>query len=300
MDVAPQAVACDLHPDFPSTVLAETFGAPVIRVQHHHAHAAGVLAEHGRTGPALALVLDGYGLGDDGGAWGGELLLVDGPRCTRIGGLAPIPLPGGDRAAREPWRMAAGALAMLGRGDEIAPRFAGQPLAPALARLLAGGQAPLTSSAGRWFDAAAGLLGVCPVQGFEAEAAMRLEALAGDGRAPGAQDLVAFDADGRLDPRPLFAALADARDPAAGAALFHDALAAGLARLARNASAVTGIGVVALSGGCLANARLYENLVRTLSGWGLDVLGPARIPPGDGGLALGQAVVAAQTLMETR
>lgn len=300
MDVAPQAVACDLHPDFPSTVLAGAFGAPVIRVQHHHAHAAGVLAEHGRTGPALALVLDGYGLGDDGGGWGGELLSLEGARCTRIGGLAPIPLPGGDRAAREPWRLAAAAMAMLGRGDEIARRFVDQPLAPALARLLAGGQAPLTSSAGRWFDAAAGLLGLCPVQGFEAEAAMRLEALAGDLPALGAQDLIAFDADGRLDPRPIFGALADCRDPAAGAALFHDALAAGLARLVRDASAVTGIGVVALSGGCLANARLSESILRELSGWGLEVVKPRRIPPGDGGLALGQAVVAAQSLLETR
>jgi hydrogenase maturation protein HypF len=293
LEVTPQAVACDLHPDFASGVLAASHQVRVVPVQHHHAHAAGVLAEHGHTGPALGLVLDGYGYGEDGGAWGGELLVLDGAHCTRIGGLGAIGLPGGDHGARQPWRMAAAALAALGRGDEIAGRFGDQPQARAVARLLTGGPPPLTSACGRWFDAAAGLLGLCAVQGFEAEAAMRLEAAAGDLASSEAEALVAFDSEGRLDPRPVFAALADCSDPRAGAALFHDALAAGLVALVARAAASNGINAVALSGGCLANARLACALERGLVAAGLVPLFNVIAPPGDGGLALGQAWIAA-------
>src|SRR5690606_14111424 len=164
----PRAIAHDLHPDFHSTragrALAERLRVPAIAVQHHHAHLAAVLAEHGHPGPALGIAADGVGLGDDGAAWGGELLLVDGATCSRLGHLRALPLPGGDRAAREPWRMAAAALQLAGRGEEIARRFAHHGAAAQLAQIIDRPHlSPPTTSLGRHFDAAAALLGLCEV-----------------------------------------------------------------------------------------------------------------------------------------
>lgn len=296
LQVRPQWVAHDLHPDYYSSQfavrLAAQLGVPTLAVQHHRAHIAAVCAEHGVDEPVLGLALDGVGLGDDGAAWGGELLRVDGARFERLGHLAPLPLPGGDRAAREPWRMAAALLHRLGRGNEIVARYADQPGASQLALLLERDlNAPLTSSAGRWFDAAAGLLGVCAVQGYEGEAAMRLQTLA---EKHGAVEPMqnGWRAGAQLDLSPVLAQLADCRDAGYGAALFHATLSAALADWLWQAAHAQQLDTVALSGGCLLNRMLAERLGARLRNHGLRVLLPRRVPPNDGGIALGQAWVA--------
>jgi hydrogenase maturation protein HypF len=287
LNVKPVQAACDLHPDFISTRFAEECGLPLTRVQHHGAHAGACAAENGLTADYLALALDGYGYGDGGEAWGGELLLMRGARSERLGGLKPLPLPGGDRAAREPWRMAAAALHAVGRGAEIGRRFANQAQAPALAALMARG-APTTSSCGRVFDAAAGLLGVCDLQTYEAEAAMRLEAIAARGRA----FTQALALDGlEFDPAPLLAQLADA-SPEDGAATLHASLARGLAVIALRAAESHGLRDIVLTGGCLANRLLAEHLGAALQAGGIRAHFHKQSPPGDGGLALGQAWLA--------
>jgi hydrogenase maturation protein HypF len=301
LGVQPQAVAHDLHPDFYSTRFAlghaAEHGVLAFAVQHHHAHVAALAAEHGVTGPLLGLALDGVGLGSDGGAWGGELLQVHGADFQRLGHVLPIALPGGDAAAREPWRMAAAALAGIGRGGDIARRWSHRPAAPAVARLLENGShCPLSSSLGRWFDAAAGLLGVRETSAYEGQAPMLLEALARRGNcllAPAElASLVPLGPQGLLDPRPLIARLADEPDAARGAALFHHALADGLARWVHAAATSTGLQTVALGGGCFLNALLTRLLLPRLQSQGLRVLQARQAPPNDGGIALGQAWVA--------
>jgi hydrogenase maturation protein HypF len=301
---APAALACDLHPDFQSSRLALALGAelnvPVIAVQHHHAHIAAVVAEHGHTGPALGLALDGVGLGSDGAAWGGELLQVDGASFQRLGHLCPLPLPGGDRAAREPWRMAAAVLHQLGRADEIAVRWPNQSAAPMLAALLERTHlCPLSSSLGRYFDAAAGLLGVSEVMQFEAEAAIALERLAGDYTGSDSeQQHWRIDCAGRLDLLPLWALLADETDAARGAARFHATLVAALDAWVRHAAHASRLTTVVLSGGCFLNRILSAQLGLRLRAAGLRVLEARRLSPGDAGLALGQAWVAIHQLQQ--
>ncbi len=293
LEVSPVAVAHDLHPDLPSTRLARALGLPAIAVQHHHAHIAATLAEHGRLAPALGLALDGVGFGPDGTVWGGELLRVDGAQATRLGHLRHLRQPGGDAAAREPWRMAVAALHAMGRGGEAPALFPDRVVGPLLALLDRGIACPPTSSCGRLLDAAAALLGLCPVQRYEAEAAMRLEALV---RIPRVlKGGFALHPDGSLDLLPLLAALPSC-DPVLGAELVHGTLARGLAAWVAAAARRTGVRVVALGGGCLVNDPLVDALVADLAAAGLEPLRPQAVPPGDGGLALGQAWVAALRL----
>lgn len=295
--VKPQAVAHDLHPDFASTrhalALAERLGIPCIAVQHHHAHIAAVVAEHRHRGPVLGLAMDGTGIGTDGGAWGGELLRVDGGEFRRLGHLAPLPLPGADRAAREPWRMAAAALARLSRVDEVARRFGRQAAAPALARWLGREQAmPVTTSLGRWFDAAAALLGLCEVMDFEAQAAMRLEAAARTcGPAEPWPDGYRIGPQGP-DLLPALAHLLDAPDVDVAAARFHATVAGALTTWATDAAHQHDIDVIALGGGCFLNVVLASGVREGLARQGLRVLEAREMPPNDGGLCLGQAHVA--------
>ncbi len=297
LDVEPTIVAHDLHPDFHSTRFAAGFarsqGIPAVAVQHHHAHVAAVVAEHGVDAPVLGLALDGVGLGTDGGVWGGELLSVYAGAMARLGHLRELPLPGGDRAAREPWRMAAAALHALGRRDEIARRFA-QPGAATLAQMLDRGvSSPPTSSAGRWFDAAAGLLGVRAVSAFEGQAPMLLEGLADrHGAVAPLAGGWAIGEDGIVDLLPLLGALAEIDDAGYGAALFHATLVAALAEWVSAAARRSGIATVALGGGCFMNRILADGLRAGLERAGLAVLEARQAPPNDGGLALGQAAVA--------
>jgi len=307
LDVEPQAVAHDLHPDFFSTRFALAYaaerGLPAHAVQHHHAHIAAIAAEHGVDAPLLGLALDGIGLGDDGAAWGGELLRVDGATFERLGHLAPIAMPGGDAAAREPWRMAAAALHRIGRGTSIAQRFTSQPAADAVAQMLARDlRCPPTSSMGRWFDAAAALLRVREINAYEGQAPMLLEALAAAGVSGAVKrelsELVYIQTDNTLDPSALITCLADEPDAAYGAALFHEALADGLARWVLCAAKSTGLRTVALGGGCFLNALLTARLVSRLTAAGVRVLEARQAPPNDGGIALGQAWVAMCRLSE--
>lgn len=307
-----QAIAHDLHPDFFSTQLAiataDALGVPAIGVQHHHAHLAAVIAEHSITGPVVGLALDGVGLGLDGTPWGGELLWLDGAQWQRLGHLQPLALPGGDRAAREPWRMAASALHALWRADEIVPRFTpvvGDAVASGVRQMLDKGlNCPLTSSAGRWFDAAAGALGLCHHQRDEAQAAIALEQAAARALSlrPDVPPLTGavFHADGRIDLRPVLAQLFDASDADLAAAGFHLALSDALALALIAAARERGIRVATLGGGCFFNRILRERTVRRLVDAGLTVYLPGPPGCGDAGLAIGQAWVAAQQLKASR
>jgi len=209
-----------------------------------------------------------------------------------------LTMPGGDRAAREPWRMAAAALFDMQRGDEIASRFPAQAGAEIVADML---QRQLkrvaTTSMGRWFDAAAGLLGVSEIQGYEAQAAMLLEGLAErHGKVEALHMGYIHTAQNELDFRPLLVALADCKDAAYGAALFHATVAEGLCAWVQRAAGRSGIANIALGGGCFLNSLLSNALTETLTAAGLRVLTAQQLPPNDGAISFGQASVALQQI----
>jgi hydrogenase maturation protein HypF len=297
-----ELVVHDLHPDFYSTQFALDFaaqrGLPTLAVQHHHAHIAAICAEHHLTEPVLGLALDGVGLGTDNMPWGGELLLVSGADFQRLGHLAYLPMPGGDRAAQEPWRMAAAVLFQLGRGDEIATRFCKQAGAATVAAMLQRSlNCPATSSMGRLFDAAAGLLGVSEIQTFEAQAAIDLQTLAQQhGLVTPMQDGWHILENGVLDFAPLLGLLVDCRDAAYGAALFHATLAAGLADWVVRAAGAQNISRIALGGGCFHNGILLSALSVHLEKSGLQVLTAQLMQPNDSAISLGQAWVGIQSI----
>lgn len=304
LEVQPEIVAHDLHPDFYSTRFALTYaaqhGLPLVAVQHHHAHIAALCAEHHIAGAVLGLALDGVGLGTDNTPWGGELLCVESADFRRLGHLAPLAMPGGDRAAREPWRMAAAVLFQLGRGEEIAQRFPNQPGAQTVAVMLQRNlNCPITSSTGRLFDAAAGLLGVNEIQAFEAQAAIQLQELAQrHGQVGPLEEGYRIDEKGVLDFSPLLAALADSskgnNGAGHGAALFHATLAAGLAEWVERAARRHNITDVALGGGCFHNDILLRSMSDRLAAQGLRVLTAQQMQPNDSAISLGQAWVAVQ------
>jgi hydrogenase maturation protein HypF len=301
-DVRPEMLACDIHPDYASTRLAEelarTWNIPLVRVQHHHAHGAAVIGELGLDGPALALTWDGTGLGTDGTIWGGEALRIEGSTFTRLGHLKPFPLPGGDAAVRDPRRSALGLLwacfgdAALG---ETRRWFSDTELQLLTTMLSRGIQSPLTSSMGRLFDAVSALAGVRGQGGFEGQAAMELEWAADH-----LGDPYPWSWDGPVaDPVPLVSALLEdlrqGASPVTISARFHGAavkLALGFARRA-------GLPDVILCGGCFQNRLLLQGVREALLSEGFRVHIPKAFPPNDGAISLGQACVAAWSLAST-
>ncbi|WP_018993386.1 carbamoyltransferase HypF [Thioalkalivibrio sp. ALgr1] len=297
-----ERIACDRHPDYASTTLAEGTGVPVFPVQHHHAHAAACLAEHGVQAPALALIWDGAGLGADGTLWGGECLTVgaDGD-WQRLGHLRPFRLPGSEAAIREPRRALLGLLHAHFAGDTAAlaaspvrALFSDAEWAPLLRALDRGVNAPWTSSVGRLFDAVAALTGLRTGAGFEGQAAMLVQQAAeASPRAADAPDLVLDNAmPWQADWGPLIAALLAAQAAGASPGGIAAQLHVALARFAVAAARAGGRETVALTGGCFQNRHLLQCCVAALRDAGFHPLWPQAVPPNDGGLALGQAVVA--------
>lgn len=302
MEIRPTIVACDSHPDYLSGRYAERSGLPVVHVQHHHAHFAACMAENRLQGELIGLILDGTGLGDDGTIWGGEFLVGGYGRYRRVGHIRQVRLPGGDLAAREPWRMLISWL-YPAVGDRIwqldgMPGFGQAERSMVITAMQKGVNSPFTSSAGRLFDAAAFLLGAGLHNSFDGQAAMSLEALAETAEKPKRLPYRLLPGEPfQLDfSDTLLAMLQRLEDGGSvtGLALgFHHAVAEALlagCRLIRNDC---GYGQVALSGGVFQNRLLTELVCNILEEDGFEVFTHRLVPPNDGGLSLGQAVVAA-------
>jgi hydrogenase maturation protein HypF len=312
-EIEPEAVVHDMHPGYLSTAWARQWaaerGLKLIAVQHHHAHVAGCMAEHGLTGAAIGLALDGTGYGTDGKIWGGEVLISRLDGFERSAHLEYVPMPGGDAAVREPWRMALGALRTAGidvGSDEIL-KLLGAPEneVRVLERMIERGvNTPLTSSCGRLFDAAASLILGRRRVDYEAQSAIELEGLAvNEPDRLDETDYVPQLFDGEptvLKTEGLWHALID--DIGRGvnrptiAARFHAGVAKGFICAATNAREKTGISRVVLSGGCMHNRRLARLLRAELEEEGFEVFMHRQVSPGDGGLSYGQAVVGAATM----
>jgi len=304
--IAPRVVGRDLHPGYLSTRIANELGLDrVIPVQHHHAHVAAVMAEHGVTERVVGVALDGTGYGADGNIWGAEVLVADLTGYERRAHLAYAPLPGGDAAAREPWRVAAGYVSL---DPAVAPAFSlafeGIPdehqaiVARQIARRL---NTPLASSMGRLFDAAAAVLGVRRGESYEGQAAMELETLAGAAPAQPLEMPLREHGDLLLmDPLPLLVELGQRRqrgeDVRALAARFHETVIDTIVRVTIRVAEAVGSGTVALGGGSFQNARLWTRVPASLRAAGLRVLVPRQLSPNDGAISFGQGAVVAALL----
>ncbi len=311
-DVQPEVVACDMHPDYHTTRLAATMGLPVVRVQHHHAHLASVLAEHGLDEPVLGVIWDGTGYGLDGDIWGGEFLVGDGRGFVRAAHLEYLPLPGGDAATQRPYRIAWAYLAeTLGESGSSAIPMSADERAMLSSMLAAQVRMTRTSSAGRLFDAVSAMLGVRRVVTYEGQAAMELEALARTGAAARPYPWDACkragidgwgDTNGRLGSTlsiavaPLLEGILS--DTAGGvrrediAHRFHLTMAELLVSVCSELESETGLNRVALSGGVFQNRLLLEMVIPMLEAAGLRPLLHRQVPTNDGGVSLGQAYVA--------
>jgi len=302
--VEPELIAHDMHPDYAATRHALTLPGEHVAIQHHHAHTVACMADNSLTGRVIGIACDGTGYGTDGTVWGCEILIGDEAEFHRAAHLRPFPLPGGDAAAKQTWRPAVALLHQafgdrwMDEAGSAADRIDAEALRLVNSQLAHPERLRQASSLGRLFDAAAFLLGLCDLNRHEAEAAMALEAAAR--RCAEAEPLPyeIADADGvvTLDPAAMIRRIVV--DHAAGrradelARAFHDTLAAALADAAVRVAEASGVGRMVLSGGCFANRVLLAGLTARLQGAGLDAFSHRRVPPGDGGLALGQAVAA--------
>ena len=307
--VEPELVVHDLHPEYLSTKYATDLELEALGVQHHHAHVASCLVDHGRRGPVLGVAFDGLGFGPDGVLWGGEFLVADLHGYERVAHLAPVAMPGGAAAVREPWRMALSWVATAGGAAAAAalgPRLCGddrwRPVLSLLDADASPATSPRTTSAGRLFDAVSALLGIRTTVSYEGQAAIELETLAA--KVPQGATLprypfeVAEEAGHLvLDPSSLVMAVLEevARGTPAPvvAAGFHHSLGAGAAALAADLADARGLGTVALSGGVFQNVRLTRVMERELAARGFDVLVHRDVPPNDGGISIGQAAIGA-------
>lgn len=312
LDICPEAIACDLHPDFHSTRLAAAYaaklGVPLIQVQHHHAHIESVLAEHHLDCPVIGLVLDGYGFGPDGTVWGGECLRVAGGEYQRLGRLRPVAMPGGDMVVHEPWRMAASFLSSS--GDDctglIAKLFPEQEEVDAVIRLCRSEFSMQTSSAGRLLDAAQAIVTGMDHVTYEGQAAIEFESLAG-GEMVNECYPYQLNVSGdllELDVSRVFSALAAGKLGGVEASIlsrrFYASFIAGLVNLIEACAAQANIGHVVLAGGCFANALLATIIDDRLKSGGIQVWRSKHLPAGDGGISLGQARVAQLLLKQQR
>jgi hydrogenase maturation protein HypF len=311
LEVEPQIIAYDLHPDYFSTrwALAQS-GVARLGVQHHHAHIASCMAENHLEGKVIGIALDGTGYGTDGKIWGGEVLLADYDGFRRAAHLAYVPMPGGAAAIQEPWRMAVSYLhqhfggAFLDLRIPFVEQLDRQRVGVLLRMIERGVNSPLTSSCGRLFDAVAALVGIRQQVTYEAQAAIELEmAITGDGDIAYPFVLVPEGEGWAIDTRPMFEALVDdlRRGVPAGTVSrrFHDGLAETLTGLAERLRQRTNIDRVCLSGGTFQNAYLHDRLRGRLEAAGFGVYSQVEVPAGDGGLSLGQALVAAQRFRKT-
>ncbi|MGA8543804.1 MAG: carbamoyltransferase HypF, partial [Mycobacterium sp.] len=306
----PMRFAADLHSGYHTRGWAERHAGdrPVDLVQHHHAHVVSLLAEHGRIGePVIGVAFDGTGYGCDQTIWGGEVLKLgrDSQRFVRVGHLLPVPLPGGDAAVRNPWRMALSQLWMadIDWTPDLPPVIAATPAELRLTRsqLESNVGCVPCSSMGRLFDAVASLLGVRHRVDYEAQAAIELEALAQSiGDTPGPRLRMTVRADGVIDPtdmlRTMVSALRTGTQPAVLAAEFHQAVAAAVAEAVGMAAGPTRL--VGLTGGVFQNVLLLSACCNQLQQRGFEILTHQTVPPNDGGLALGQAVISVLTALE--
>jgi hydrogenase maturation protein HypF len=310
LQVRPAVVACDLHPDYLSSAYARSRPEPVkVAVQHHHAHVVAAMAEHHLDGPVIGLAYDGTGYGTDGTSWGGELLVDTAAEFTRDSTFRPLPLAGGDLAVREPWRIALALIIDAFGADPPAQvlrlfdHIPSRELAFVRKLIVRGLQSPLAHGVGRYFDAFGALFLQRRVAAYEGQVALEWNQAADpDVRAALPFDLDEQAAPCQLDLRPAIRAAvfdwAHGEAPSTIAAMFHNTLAAATTLLVRRAAARVGRLTVVASGGCFQNARLAESIRDALVPE-FDVRLHEQVPPGDGGIALGQAV-AADAMMRTR
>jgi hydrogenase maturation protein HypF len=298
--VEPAIIAHDLHPEYLSTKWAREQPARLLGVQHHHAHVVACLVDNGETGPVIGVAFDGLGYGTDGTLWGGEFLLARVSTFSRLGHLATVPMPGGTTAIREPWRMAAAYLhGAFGRDLPALPlvRRRASRWAPVVELIERRVNAPLTSSAGRLFDAVAAILNVRDIVSYEGQAAIELEQLAATvDAAPYPLGVVQHADSFELCGADVVRAVADdvvrGVAPAVVAARFHETMTSAIALGCRAARERSGLTTVALSGGVFQNTRLLVRTLGRLEADGFRVLRHRRVPPNDGGISLGQAAVA--------